>query len=147
MLRMTWLWTSLACLPFPMQMYWTFCARGNFKARRTYAWCFVQSLSTTFEPQRPTQSLPRNVPLYDMQKKRSPGTVRYLGNCNQCCWTRRCYSCNSPAPSCLWSVCTLARGQHAAHVCSAVPIYHHHHDSRAPSVHSMFLRSNHEYLV
>ena len=89
---------------------------------------------------------PERVPLC-YSKKHSPGTIRYLGNCNQCCWTRRCYSCNSPAPSCLWSVCTLARGQHAAHVCSAVPIYHHHHDSWAPSVHSMFLVSNHECLM
>ena len=63
MLRMTWLWTSLLCLRFPMQMYWTFCARGNFKARRstpmyvsmgmTSACCFDQPLSTTFQPQRP----------------------------------------------------------------------------------------------
>ena len=65
---MTWPWTSLLCLRFPMQMYWTFCACGNFKARRTYAWCFVQSLSTTFEFQRPTQSLPWNVSLYAIQK-------------------------------------------------------------------------------
>ena len=118
----------------------------EFQSKKDLCFCFVESLSTTVETQKLLNHSPERVSLY-YSKKRSPGTVRYLGNCNQCCWTRRCYSCNTPAPSCLWSVCTLARGQHAAHVCTAIPIYHHHHDSRAPSVHSMFLLSNHECLM
>ena len=149
---MTWLSTSFLCLRFQMQMYWTFYAAGTSRSAPMYfqeGRRMIVALFNHFLPTFETQP-PKRFPgtcLCMLLKKNSPGTIRYLGNCNQCCWTCRCYSCNTPAPSCLWSVCTLARGQHAAHVCSAVSIYHHHYDSRAPSALSIFLLSNHECLM
>ena len=113
---------------------------------QSYDCCFVPPLLTTFEPQHPPKRSPGTC-LCTLLKKHSPGTVRHHGTCNQCCWARRCYNFYSPSTSCLRSVCTLARGQHAAHVCTAVSIYHHHHDSRAPPALSIFLVSNHECLM
>ena len=110
----------------------------EFQSEKDLCFCFVESLSTTVETQKLPNRSPRTC-LSMIFNKHSPSTVGHLGNCNQCCWTCRCYTCNSPAPGCLWSVCALARGQHAEHVCTATSVYHHHYDSRAPSALSIFM--------
>ena len=122
---------------------WDFKERTHvFSRGETYDCCFVPPLLTTFEPQHPPPNAPLEHVSVRYSKKHSPGTVRHLGSYNQCCWARLCYKFHSPATSCLRSVCTLARGQYAPRFHSALPIYHHHHDLRVPSVHAIFLFRN-----
>ena len=137
---MTWLSTSLLCLRFQMQMYWTFYAAGTSRSAPMYFQGERRMIAVSFNHFFRPPSIARLGHVFVCySKKHSPGTVRYLGSYNQCRWARRCYKFYSPATSCLRSVCTLARGQYAPHFHSALPIYHHHHDLRVPSVHAIFL--------